>query len=732
MSELPPDWLALASSLSLVLFGLFLGILFGVTMARRRLASAQPEKTAPEDRAETAATSDSPVPTDPSHTTAAVESVEKAPVIQARPALDENDPAPAIRISPEVTALKEQLQTLRFSIAARDGEIARLRSKLEEREAEIAALSSPESSVGPEISPAPEVNPVAARVLPRPLVVRSGPGESGGGPRSSRQFLRRLLGLGANVSGGALAAAARESRRGLSGKEKNVAVVPAASLAEARADLRHLPTPEPASGGGNGKHHPELESADLSPSSPPAESAAPAELRRLQIALADRESRLAALERELVRLRESASPTSPDQDFPPSTGDDLSLEAWEAELIVPEEIGAPPSGEPTSVDEATCLGAIVPGESVPVTDQEIILFRGTDPALWNTRAGTDLHYARPVEDAPEDTGFIRIRRLDTGDSMVAAISRSDLLGGGCAKARCGWSGRGEQYFGASHLGLFDERLPREVETKFGAGGWGFGHRESVGSGQAFAWAGRLLEDPGPGFEISVGPLPDGVTLAAAPESAPSESGISPLPPVPPVTAATVAAALAASVREDPPPPPISSPAETPPAPPTVSKDDLARQADSRTSGLVLFRANDPAIWGTEVFLGANRRSRSLDHLPEGLAYLRLRRVDTGEGVVCPITDTAITDDGDGQPCGFNGTNELYYGAHHLGLFDESLPQEVETRFTYGGWGFGHSVLGPERQACGWEGQPIAADTVFEITVFRRMPVLGDRDRIIDA
>ena len=89
------------------------------------------------------------------------------------------------------------------------------------------------------------------------------------------------------------------------------------------------------------------------------------------------------------------------------------------------------------------------------------------------------------------------------------------------------------------------------------------------------------------------------------------------------------------------------------------------------------------------------------------------------------------DDADGQPRGFNGTNEQFYGAHHLGIFDESLPQDVETRFTYGGWGFGHSVMGSESQASGWEGKRIDGDTVFEIAVFRRMPILGANDRMLD-
>ncbi|MCB1232926.1 MAG: hypothetical protein KDN19_21965, partial [Verrucomicrobiae bacterium] len=388
------------------------------------------------------------------------------------------------------------------------------------------------------------------------------------------------------------------------------------------------------------------------------------------------------------------------------------------------------------------------GDSVPVSDGEIIVFRGRDPRLWNSRTETELldavetdepaAFSLPLDEVPAGVGFLRIRRLDTGDSVVATLTRDALLSGGCAKVRRGWSGRGEQYFGASHLGLFDEALPREVETKFGAGGWGFGHRESIGSGQAFAWAGQSIE-PGAGFEISVGPMPEGARIEPffgpdipTEESATiSEEEIGPQP----ITAATVAAALAANeaATSTIPEPKIEEPEPQPlPSPFHPDLESLTRQADNRSGGLLLFRANDPTLWGTEVFSGANRRARSLEFLPEGLAYLRLRRVDTGEGIVVPIRNEALTDDADGHPRGFNGTNELFYGAHHLGIFDETLPQDVETRFTYGGWGFGHSVLGPEQQACGWEGRPIAPDTVFEITVFRRMPVLDENDRLLEA
>ncbi|MCB1077263.1 MAG: hypothetical protein KDM64_05465, partial [Verrucomicrobiae bacterium] len=241
----------------------------------------------------------------------------------------------------------------------------------------------------------------------------------------------------------------------------------------------------------------------------------------------------------------------------------------------------------------------------------------------------------------------------------------------------------------------DESLPREVETKFGAGGWGFGHSEKTGSGQAFAWAGQVIADPGEGFEISVGPV-----AGEAPSAIIEEAEIpAPAPATEPETEAEI--------------------------------DALAAQCDNRTGGLVIFRGNDPTLWNRDVYVGVNRRARALTGLPEGIAYLRIRRTDTGDGVVVAVTNAQLSDDGDGSSVGFNGSNEYFYGAHHLGVFDESLPQEFETRFTFGGWGFGHGVSGPECQASGWEGLPVPPHTVFEITVFRKMPVLGEKDRLVE-
>ena len=143
---------------------------------------------------------------------------------------------------------------------------------------------------------------------------------------------------------------------------------------------------------------------------------------------------------------------------------------------------------------------------------------------------------------------------------------------------------------------------------------------------------------------------------------------------------------------------------------------------------VIFCSNDPDYWNRDIYRGSRARARKISGLPDGFNWLGIRRMDTGEQVFCEAEKEKLLTNGDGAPVGFNGSNELFYDARHLGLFAESCAGEVETRFTYGGWGFGHRVNGFDAepdpgppQAAGWGGKEIPMDTVFEITVHSTLP-----------
>lgn len=153
---------------------------------------------------------------------------------------------------------------------------------------------------------------------------------------------------------------------------------------------------------------------------------------------------------------------------------------------------------------------------------------------------------------------------------------------------------------------------------------------------------------------------------------------------------------------------------------------------------VIFCSNDPLIWNQTVYRGARSRAKNLSELPDGIEWVGLKRLDTGEQIFCRCTNRDLSGSGDGYANGFNGSNELFYEAHHLGMFSETCEGEVETRFTYGGWGFGHRVTGFDdetggpAQASGWAGKLISSDTVFEVTVYKTLPKTVSAEQVLPA
>ncbi len=166
----------------------------------------------------------------------------------------------------------------------------------------------------------------------------------------------------------------------------------------------------------------------------------------------------------------------------------------------------------------------------------------------------------------------------------------------------------------------------------------------------------------------------------------------------------------------------------------VSPREVSDEDSDRS--LVLFCSNKVELWGKEIYRGARCRARAIREFPSWANWISIGRLDTGERVFAPIRSASLRSGHSLDAFGFNGSNELFYGARHLGLFCETVPNEVETRFTYGGWGFGHRSrdIAPEieeLQAAGWEGREIPADTVFEIVIHEELPKLGSLDRLID-
>lgn len=143
----------------------------------------------------------------------------------------------------------------------------------------------------------------------------------------------------------------------------------------------------------------------------------------------------------------------------------------------------------------------------------LILFRSADPGLWNTGpvvAGDD--FALPLQYAPAETRYLRLRRMDTGEAVIVSMARGRLGKSDPEGPGVRWNGSNQNEHGGRHLGV-----ATGPSAKFGEGmgligvlmdGWdatggsGFGHAHHVeNGGQRYAWMGKEIDRTA--FELAV-------------------------------------------------------------------------------------------------------------------------------------------------------------------------------------------------------------------------------------
>jgi hypothetical protein len=160
--------------------------------------------------------------------------------------------------------------------------------------------------------------------------------------------------------------------------------------------------------------------------------------------------------------------------------------------------------------------------------------------------------------------------------------------------------------------------------------------------------------------------------------------------------------------------------------PAAKKDDKAAAA----RWTVLFRSDNPTVWGKNA---KNRQGQQiaipLRFAPDNMRYLRLRRMDTGEAQILPMTVEQLEN---GKPGGkedafwWNGSAVHGWGGFHLGIVQAprykwpNLPKHLMIVMNEGwdaftGSGFGHKAGVNDNQSFCWRGKEIRR-TVFEIAV----------------
>jgi hypothetical protein len=140
---------------------------------------------------------------------------------------------------------------------------------------------------------------------------------------------------------------------------------------------------------------------------------------------------------------------------------------------------------------------------------------------------------------------------------------------------------------------------------------------------------------------------------------------------------------------------------------------------------VLFRSDNPRIWNTDQ--SGNHFALPVRKAHSKIRYLRLKRMDTGEVLIVPITHKQLA--GSERPASspghwWNGTAREEWGARHLGIAQVPAAANdqrglvgltLDGDAAYSGSGFGWRTHVDDRQGYCWQGREIPR-TAFEVAV----------------
>jgi len=192
--------------------------------------------------------------------------------------------------------------------------------------------------------------------------------------------------------------------------------------------------------------------------------------------------------------------------------------------------------------------------------------------------------------------------------------------------------------------------------------------------------------------------------------------------------------LGAPDKPPPPKPGFEPAAEPPPQPkPTALATDDPKNPDRWR---VLFRSKKPQLWNTNTQNGDDF-AIPLRSTPADTRYLRLRRMDTGEAIIIPMTrgrmGRVIASE---RKARWNGEGRDEFGGYHLGIAEGAVARFMEGQGTIGvlmdGWdahpgsGFGHAHhIENGGQRFSWRGKELSP-TVFEVAVTTGEPTEAER------
>ncbi len=157
--------------------------------------------------------------------------------------------------------------------------------------------------------------------------------------------------------------------------------------------------------------------------------------------------------------------------------------------------------------------------------------------------------------------------------------------------------------------------------------------------------------------------------------------------------------------------------------------DKKEEKPAKPSWRILFRSDKAVHWDKDA---KNERGEQIAipvrYAPATTRYLRLRRMDTGEALILPLTRDDLTNDKPKDPdedFWWNGTAKLEWGGRHLGIVQTPRHKFPAPRGLihvmnegWDGWygsGFGHKCGTNDGQYYCWRGKEIRR-TAFEVAV----------------
>ena len=145
-------------------------------------------------------------------------------------------------------------------------------------------------------------------------------------------------------------------------------------------------------------------------------------------------------------------------------------------------------------------GRAVASDRPEVKDGWSVLFRSSDPLLWDVAVRNTDSFAVPVASAPPGFRYVRLTRADTGEYVI--VPAATLRSGGEPGSRPWFRGDKRIDKQGCCLGIVDGARPVDVEhvpilrssTAGSFSGWGFGIWLSGPERQAWVWDGKPLKE----------------------------------------------------------------------------------------------------------------------------------------------------------------------------------------------------------------------------------------------